>query len=63
VSQEAVVNTDEHQSNKQPLKAWKSPMTVNHSRGEYQRQNQDGSRTLTNTAESFFSWFKRGRQS
>jgi hypothetical protein len=59
VSREAVVNTDEHQSNKQPLKPWKSRVTVNHSRGEYQRQNQDGSRTSTNTAESFFSWFKR----
>ncbi|MGA2869079.1 MAG: IS1595 family transposase [Verrucomicrobiota bacterium] len=30
-----------------------------HSRGEYQRQNQDGSRASTNTAESFFSLLKR----
>lgn len=59
VSQEAVVNTDEHPSYKLPLKPWKAHQTVNHSRGEYQRQNPDGSRTSTNTAESFFSLLKR----
>jgi len=59
VSQAAVVNTDEHPSYKQPLKQWKAHQAVNHSRGEYQRQNQDGSRASTNTAESFFSLFKR----
>lgn len=59
VSQKAVVNTDEHPSYKQPLKQWKAHQAVNHSRGEYQRQNQDGSRASTNTAESFFSLFKR----
>ena len=59
VSKEAVVNTDEHPSYKQPLKQWKAHQAVNHSRGEYQRQNQDGSRASTNTAESFFSLFKR----
>lgn len=59
VSQEAVVNTDEHPGYKNPLKHWKAHQTVNHSRGEYQRQNQDGSRASTNTAESFFSLFKR----
>lgn len=59
VSREAVVNTDEHPSYKQPLKPWKAHQTVNHSRGEYQRQNPDGSRTSTNTAESFFSLLKR----
>jgi transposase-like protein len=59
VSQEAVVNTDEHPGYKSPLKHWKEHQTVNHSRGEYQRQNQDGSRASTNTAESFFSLLKR----
>ena len=59
VSREAVVNTDEHPSYKQPLKQWKAHQAVNHSRGEYQRQSQDGSRASTNTAESFFSLFKR----
>jgi transposase-like protein len=59
VSQEAVVNTDEHPGYKNPLKHWQEHQTVNHSRGEYQRRNQDGSRASTNTAESFFSLFKR----
>lgn len=59
VSREAVVNTDEHPSYKQPLKPWKAHQTVNHSRGEYQRQNPDGSWASTNTAESFFSLLKR----
>lgn len=59
VSREAVVNTDEHPSYKQPLKLWKAHQAVNHSRGEYQRQNPDGSRASTNTAESFFSLLKR----
>ena len=59
VSKAAVVNTDEHPGYKGPLKHWKEHQTVNHSRGEYQRQNPDGSRTSTNTAESFFSLLKR----
>jgi transposase-like protein len=33
VSPEAVVNTDEHPSYKQPLLSWKAHQTVNHSRG------------------------------
>lgn len=41
VNQEAVVNTDEHPSCKQPLKPWKAQQTLNHSRGEYQRQNPE----------------------
>lgn len=59
VSREAVVNTDEHPGYRNPLKQWKAHQTVNHSRGEYQRHNPDGSRASTNTAESFFSLFKR----
>ena len=59
VSREAVVHTDEHAGYKSPLKYWKEHQTVNHSRGEYQRRNPDGSRASTNTAESFFSLFKR----
>jgi len=59
VSQEAVVHSDEHPGYKRPLKSWKAHQAVNHSRGEYQRQNPDGSRASTNTAESFFSLLKR----
>ncbi len=59
VSREATVNTDEHPGYKNPLKHWKEHNTVPHSRGEYQRHNQDGSRASTNTAESIFSLFKR----
>jgi len=59
VSQEAIVNTDAHPGYKNPLKHWKAHQAVNHSRGEYQRQNPDGSRASTNTAESFFSLLKR----
>jgi len=43
VDQSAVVNTDEHPRYKNPLKAWKEHHAVNHSRGEYQRKNADGS--------------------
>jgi transposase-like protein len=60
VSPKAIVNTDEHPAYRNPLKHWKGHHAVNHSRGEYQRQNPDGSRASTNTAESFFSLFKRG---
>jgi len=60
VSPEAVVNTDEHPGYKNPLKHWKAHPAVNHSRGEYQRKNPDGSTASTNTAESFFSLLKRG---
>jgi hypothetical protein len=60
VSRDAVVHTDEHPGYRNPLKAWKEHQAVNHSRGEYQRQNADGSRASTNTAESFFSLLKRG---
>jgi hypothetical protein len=60
VDQSAVVNTDEHPGYKNPLKAWKEHHAVNHSRGEYQRKNADGSSAAINTAESFFSLLKRG---
>ena len=60
VSPQAIVNTDEHPAYRSPLKHWKEHHAVNHSRGEYQRQNPDGSRASTNTAESFFSLLKRG---
>ena len=59
VSKDSVVNTDEHPGYKNPLKHWKAHQRVNHSRGEYQRRNPDGSRASTNTAESFFSLLKR----
>lgn len=56
----AVVNTDEHPGYKGPLKQWKEHHAVNHSQGEYVRENPDGSIASTNTAESFFSLIKRG---
>lgn len=59
VSRQAVVNTDEHPGYKNPLKQWKEHQAVNHSRREYQRNNPDGSKASTNTAESFFSLLKR----
>ena len=59
VSHKAIVNTDEHPGYRHPLKQWKEHQTVNHSRGEYQRRNHDGSTASTNTAESFFSLLKR----
>jgi len=59
VSKAAVVNTDEHPAYKNPLKQWKAHQAVNHSRGEYRRNNPDGSKASTNTAESFFSLIKR----
>jgi transposase-like protein len=59
VSKEAVVNTDEHPAYKNPLKQWQEHQTVNHSRREYRRNNPDGSKASTNTAESFFSLLKR----
>jgi transposase-like protein len=55
VDKSAVVNTDEHASYKNPLKAWKEHHAVNHSRSEYQRKNADGSIASINTVESFFS--------
>ena len=60
VSQESIVNTAEHPAYRSPLKHWKEHPAVNHSRGEYRRQNPDGSTASTNTAESFFSLLKRG---
>lgn len=60
VDQSAVVNTDEHPSYKNPLKAWKEHHAVNHSRREYQRKNANGSVASINTVESFFSLLKRG---
>jgi transposase-like protein len=60
VSKDAVVNTDDHPGYKYPLKLWKQHNAVNHSKGEYQRKNADGSTASTNSAESFFSLLKRG---
>jgi transposase-like protein len=60
VSREAIVNTDEHPGYRNPLKQWKEHQAVNHSHKEFKRQNPDGSRASTNTAESFFSLLKRG---
>lgn len=60
VDKSAIVNTDEHPAYRNPLKNWKAHHAVNHSKYEYHRQNDDGSVATTNSAESFFSLFKRG---
>lgn len=60
VDQGAVVNTDDHRSYRVPLKKWKRHDVVNHTKCEYQRKNEDGTVSSTNTAESFFSLLKRG---
>jgi transposase-like protein len=59
-SKTAIVNTDEHAAYKAPLKEYTRHDTVNHSKDEYHRVNQDGTVSTTNTAESFFSLLKRG---
>lgn len=59
VDKSAVVHTDEHPGYKKPLKQFGGHHAVNHSQGEYQRRNPDGSVASTNTAESFFSLLKR----
>lgn len=60
VSKEAIVNTDDHPSYKNPLKAYKRHEVVNHSRKEYTRRNPDGTTAGVNYCESFFSLLKRG---
>jgi len=60
VSKDAIVNTDEHASYRQPLKQWKRHDSVNHSKYEYARHNADGTVSHVNTCESFFSLMKRG---
>ena len=60
VSKEAVVNTDDHPSYKNPLKTYKRHEVVNHSRKEYTRRNPDGTTAGVNYCESFFSLLKRG---
>jgi len=58
VSKDPVVNADEHPAYKNPLQQWKQHNSVNHSKLESERKNEDGSIGSTNRAESFFSLLK-----
>jgi transposase-like protein len=60
VSPEAIINTDELASYSGLAESFAGHETINHSKGEYSRTNADGSKTTTNTAESFFALIKRG---
>jgi len=60
VDKSATVNTDEHTGYKPALKEFARHDTVNHSKDEYHRKNEDGTISTTNSAESFFSLLKRG---
>jgi transposase-like protein len=60
VSKTAVINTDQAGVYIGLLKGWKRHDTVNHSACEYSRQNEDGTKSGVNHAESFFSLLKRG---
>ncbi|EEF61656.1 IS1595-like element ISVer1 family transposase [Pedosphaera parvula] len=60
VSKNAIVNTDEHGAYRNPLKEFKQHNTVVHSKYEYSRKLDDGTKAGINTCESFFSLLKRG---
>ena len=60
VDKSAVINTDELPAYKPEAKKFAGHDTVNHSKDEYYRRNDDGTVATTNGAESFFSLLKRG---
>ncbi|MDR3457356.1 MAG: IS1595 family transposase [Verrucomicrobiae bacterium] len=60
VSKTATVNTDELPAYRNPLKDWKAHNAVNHSKKQYSRKMEDGSKAGINGCESFFSLLKRG---
>lgn len=60
VDKSATVHTDEHVAYAGPLKQWKAHHTVVHSKFEYSRKLDDGTKAGINTCESFFSLLKRG---
>jgi transposase-like protein len=60
VSKDAVLNTDQHGAYRGRFKDFKRHDVVNHSKFEYSRTNEDGTKSGINTCESFFSLFKRG---
>jgi transposase-like protein len=60
VSTEAIINTDELASYNGLDELFAGHETVNHSAGQYSRTNADGTKTHSNTAESFFALIKRG---
>lgn len=60
VEKGAIVNTDDAGVYRKMLKGYARHDVVNHSKEEYARANADGSTAHVNTAESFFSLFKRG---
>lgn len=60
VAKTAVINTDDSGVYRKQLGAYARHDVVNHSKEEYARHNPDGTVSHINTAESFFSLFKRG---
>jgi transposase-like protein len=60
VSKRAVLNTDEHDAYNLVGKEFKEHQTVVHSKKEYSRRNEDGTKSGINSCESFFSLLKRG---
>lgn len=60
VDKSAVVNTDDHGAYRRPAKEFQRHDVVVHSKYEYSRRNEDGSKAHVNTCESFFSLLKRG---
>jgi transposase-like protein len=60
VSKDAILNTDEHRAYKGHFKDFARHDVVNHSKYEYSRKNDDGTKSGINTCESFFGLFKRG---
>ena len=60
VSKDAILNTDEHLAYRKEGKQFKRHDTVVHSRYEYSRLLEDGTKAGINSCESFFSLLKRG---
>lgn len=60
VSKSATMHTDEHPAYFKPLADYKAHHTVVHSKFEYSRRLDDGTKAGINTCESFFSLLKRG---
>jgi transposase-like protein len=60
VSKDAILNTDEHLAYRQAGKKFKRHDTVVHSKYEYSRMLEDGTKAGINSCESFFSLLKRG---
>lgn len=60
VNKTATLNTDEHGAYRNPGKEYAAHNTVVHSKYEYSRLLEDGTKAGINSCESFFSLLKRG---